>query len=44
MSTESQTEQRGAFRQVIHVDGHTFHADVPSAQGGQSSAPGPHDY
>jgi len=44
MSIDSQTEQPGAFRQVIHVGTHTFHADVPPSMGGQASAPGPHDY
>ncbi|WP_257449201.1 OsmC family protein [Archangium lipolyticum] len=44
MSTHSQTEQSGAFRQVIHVGPHTFHADVSPPLGGQDSAPGPHEY
>ncbi|MFP2924731.1 OsmC family protein [Pyxidicoccus sp. 3LG] len=44
MSVESKTEQSGAFLQVIQVGAHTFHADVTPAQGGQDSAPGPHDY
>lgn len=44
MTIESQTEQRGEFRQVLHVGEHTLHADVSAAQGGQSSAPSPHDY
>ncbi|MCY1076408.1 OsmC family protein [Archangium lansingense] len=44
MSIDSQTEQRGAFRQVVRAGAHTFHADVSTAQGGQDSAPGPHDY
>jgi putative redox protein len=38
------TEVPGAFRQVIKVDAHTLHADIPAALGGQDSAPGPHDY
>jgi putative redox protein len=44
MTIDSQTEQRGAFRQVLHVGAHSFHADVLPALGGQDSAPGPHDY
>lgn len=44
MSIHSQTEQSGAFRQVIQAGAHTFHADVPPALGGQDSAPGPHEY
>ncbi|KFA92401.1 OsmC family protein [Archangium violaceum] len=44
MSIESQTERSGAFRQVIRVGEHTFHADVAPSLGGQGSAPGPHDY
>lgn len=44
MSIDTQTEQRGAFRQVLRVGEHTFHADVAPSLGGQASAPGPHDY
>lgn len=44
MSIQSQTEQSGVFRQVLHVGSHTFHADIPPALGGQASAPDPHDY
>ncbi|MFL5353291.1 OsmC family protein [Archangium sp.] len=44
MSIHSQTEQSGAFRQVIHAGAHTFNADVTPALGGQDSAPGPHEY
>jgi putative redox protein len=43
MTIESRTETPGAFRQVVSVDGHTFHADVLPAIGGAGSAPGPHD-
>jgi putative redox protein len=44
MTIECETEQPGAFRQVVRVDAHTFHADVGASMGGQGSAPGPHDY
>ncbi len=44
MAIDCQTEQPGAFRQIIHIDAHTLHADVPQASGGGGSAPGPHDY
>ncbi|OJH41463.1 OsmC family protein [Cystobacter ferrugineus] len=44
MAIQSQTEQSGAFRQVLHVGAHTFHADTPTTPGGEASAPGPHDY
>jgi putative redox protein len=44
MTVDSQTEQNGAFRQVLHVGTHTLHADVGPALGGQDSAPGAHDY
>ena len=44
MAVDCQTEQPGAFRQVIRVDAHTLHADVGPALGGANSAPGPHDY
>ncbi|MDC0711111.1 OsmC family protein [Stigmatella sp. ncwal1] len=44
MAVQSQTEQRGAFRQVLHVGSHTFHADTPLTPGEAASAPGPHDY
>ncbi|HEX5136340.1 MAG TPA: OsmC family protein [Planctomycetota bacterium] len=43
MAIESRTEKPGAARQVIRVDAHTLHADVPAAAGG-GTAPGPHDY
>jgi putative redox protein len=44
MAVTCQTEQPGAFRQVITVDSHTLHADISPALGGQGSAPGPHEY
>ncbi len=44
MSIDAQTGQSGAFRQLIRVGEHTFHADVAPSLGGQGSAPGPHDY
>jgi putative redox protein len=44
MTIQSQTEKSGAFRQVLHVGPHTFHADIPPSLGGQDSAPDPHDY
>jgi putative redox protein len=39
-----ETESTGHFRAVLRVDEHELHADIPSASGGESSAPGPHDY
>jgi putative redox protein len=44
MTIDSQTEQPGAFRQVIRVDAHTLYADIGAAMGGRGSAPGPHEY
>ncbi len=44
MAIQSQTEQSGAFRQVLHVGPHTLHADTPTTPGGEASAPDPHDY
>lgn len=44
MTTHSQNEQSGVFRQRVRVDGHTFAADVSPQLGGQGSAPSPHDY
>jgi putative redox protein len=44
MRIDCQTEQPGAFRQVIRVGAHTLHADIGAALGGQASAPGPHEY
>ena len=44
MSIDCQTEQPGAFRQIVRVDGHTLHADVGVALGGGATAPGPHEY
>jgi len=44
MTIVSETETVHAFRQVVHVDAHTLHADVSTADGGAGSAPTPHDY
>ena len=44
MPIDCQTEQPGAFRQILRIDAHTLHADVSHALGGQDSAPGPHEY
>ncbi|GEL68440.1 OsmC family protein [Myxococcus virescens] len=44
MTTHSQTEKPGVFRQVLRTGTHTLHADVAPALGGEDSAPGPHDY
>jgi putative redox protein len=44
MTIVSETEKAGAFRQIVRVDAHTLHADVGVADGGEASAPGPHDY
>jgi putative redox protein len=41
---DCETERPNTFRQVLHVDGHTFHADVGPALGGEGSAPGAHEY
>ncbi len=43
MSIAARTAESGKFRQVLEVDGHTLHADVSPALGGEGSAPGPHD-
>jgi putative redox protein len=43
MSTKSETETPKGFRQVIHVNGHTLHADVGQESGGQGGDPDPHD-
>lgn len=39
MTVQSETETRGAFRQVVSIDAHTLHADVSVAIGGDASAP-----
>jgi putative redox protein len=44
MAVDCKTEVAGGFRQIVQVDAHTLHADVKPAQGGQDSAPGPHEY
>lgn len=44
MTVRTHTEHPPAFRQIVSIDAHTLHADVGEALGGQSSAPGPHDY
>lgn len=44
MTIESKTERPSAFRQVIRIDAHTMFADVLPSEGGEGSAPGPHDY
>jgi putative redox protein len=44
MTIHCATEPPGIFRQVVHVDAHTLHADMKPAAGGQDSAPSPHDY
>ncbi len=44
MTVTSSTETPPRFRQVVTVDGHTLHADVGPALGGDASAPGPHEY
>lgn len=41
---DCQTEVPGEFPQVLHVRGHTFRADVGTAEGSADSAPGAHDY
>ena len=43
MTIRSVTENPGKFRQVVHIDAHTLHADLKQAVGGEDSAPGPHD-
>ncbi len=32
-----------AFRQVVRIDAHTLHADIPVSEGGGATAPGPHE-
>jgi putative redox protein len=44
VTTRSENEQNGVFRQTVRVDAHTFAADVSPELGGQGSAPTPHDY
>jgi putative redox protein len=44
VAVDSKTEVAGKFRQVVTVDAHTLHADVTAAEGGEGSAPGPHEY
>ena len=44
MTIKAQTEQPRAFRHVLQVGSHTLHADIASSEGGQDSAPSPHDY
>lgn len=44
MTVDCETETPGTFRQVIHVDAHTLHADVAPSLGGGATAPGPHEY
>jgi putative redox protein len=44
MIVDCETETAGAFRQILHVAGHTLHADITVAAGGGGSAPGPHEY
>jgi putative redox protein len=41
---DCETERPNEYPQVIHVRGHTLHADVGPALGSVDSAPGPHDY
>jgi putative redox protein len=43
MSVHVESESAGAARQVIRIDAHTLHADLPAASGG-GSAPDAHDY
>jgi len=39
-----ETESPGHFRTVVRVGEHQFHSDISPESGGESSAPGPHDY
>jgi putative redox protein len=41
---DCESEQPVAFRQVLRVGKHVFHADSAAAGGGAETAPGPHDY
>jgi putative redox protein len=41
---DCETERPNEYPQVLHVRGHTFHADVGTELGSADSAPGPHDY
>lgn len=44
MTIHSNTENTGAFSQIMSVRSHTLHADVSEDLGGTDSAPSPHDY
>jgi putative redox protein len=44
MTIKCETEQPGAFRQILRAEAHTFRSDLAATAGGQDSAPGPHDY
>ena len=44
MQVDVETEVLGTYRQIIKVDAHTLHADMPVASGGGNTAPGAHEY
>jgi len=44
MTVTVNTESSEGFRHSIQVDDHEFFTDLPKAQGGEGSAPEPHDY
>jgi putative redox protein len=43
-SVHCTTEKPSTFRHTLTLRGHTFHADLTPEEGGEDSAPGPHDY
>ena len=44
MTVTINTESSEGFRHSVQIDDHQLFADVPVADGGEASAPEPHDY
>jgi putative redox protein len=44
MTVTVNTESSEGFRHSIQIDDHELFTDLPKTQGGESSAPEPHDY
>jgi putative redox protein len=44
MTIDVRSEPNQGFRHSIQVSDHRFYVDLPSALGGEDSAPSPHDY
>jgi putative redox protein len=40
---ECATERAGSIAQLLHVDAHEIRADLPVPEGGNDTAPGPHE-